>query len=329
MEKTNDLVLSTYYTYKGIITKIFNSHKQKKRDVLILSSPRSGSTWLMELLSYEKYTKYVDEPLSKDIIDIKNFLPMKTWWNYLSLDNTESKILKNYFNNDDIIRCFGPANILKKNYSYFTNRRILKVIRANALIEWFENEFDFNIIYLVRHPISQSLSCMARKHHCEIPEYLENKKFKKKVLTKKQIEHSKKVLKSELKLEKYVTEWCLDNIVPLNYIKENKKNKIFVLSYEELVLKTERILKLINDLYDFSDYEIMLKKIKNPSKVTNSSTLKTKNKIIEGDRSFLISKWRKEVNKKYEKKLMEIPKLFNINSYSFGEYIAKTNFLHN
>jgi hypothetical protein len=329
MEKTNDLLLSTYYTYKRIMTKIFNSHKQKKKDILILSSPRSGSTWLMELLSYEKHAKYIDEPLSKDIIDIKNFLPIKTWWNYLSLDDTESKIFKNYFNNDDIIRCFGSANILKNNYSYFTNRRIFKVIRANALIEFFENEFDFNIIYLIRHPISQSLSCIRRKHHCEIPEYLENKKFKKKFLTKEQIEHTKKVLKSELELEKHVTEWCLDNIAPINHIKENKKNKIFVLGYEELVLETEKILKLITDLYDFSDYEMMLKKIKNPSKVTNSSTLQTKNKIVEGDRAFLISKWREKVDKKYEKKLMQIPKLFNINSYSFGEDIPITNFLHN
>ena len=45
--------------------KLFNIHRSsEKPSVLIFSSPRSGSTWLQELIWSQPEFKYVNEPLN-------------------------------------------------------------------------------------------------------------------------------------------------------------------------------------------------------------------------------------------------------------------------
>ena len=42
--------------------------------------------------------------------------------------------LANYLNNDRLIRRFGPRNVWAGEYDYITDRRVLKLIRACALL---------------------------------------------------------------------------------------------------------------------------------------------------------------------------------------------------
>jgi len=313
---------------KRIITSSFNYHRKgNKKDILIISSPRSGSTWLMNILYTQPGIKYLDETLSKNILDYNKFLPIKTRWNYISLTKFEENIFKDYFSNDKPIRHFGPVNIFNKNYNFFTNRRVFKIIRANALIEWFEKNFNFEIVYLIRHPIAQSLSCIKRGHHCEIPEYLINEQFVKKYLNENLKNYIQDVLDFGTNIEKFIVEWCLDNLIPLKKINEQNYSWL-VLTYEELVLKPEKIINLLSERLDLPNIRKMLEEINVPSKVTNSSTKETSKKIKEKDSIFLIKKWKKEITDKKEKELFEILQRFNIQAYHFKQFIAKDKLLN-
>ena len=71
--------------YKEIIKKIvtnINIHiratldNEKNKDLLILSSPRSGSTMLMEMIYANRNVKFINEPLDKNYLDFNGYLPI-------------------------------------------------------------------------------------------------------------------------------------------------------------------------------------------------------------------------------------------------------------
>ena len=164
--------------FKKFVSNYLGFHRSGDQpDILILSSPRSGSTWLMELIGTQPGLRKIDEPLNKDILDYNRLLPLATRWNYLGLTPAEERVLETYFQTDTDIHRFGPTNIFSKDYHFFTNRRVFKVVRANALIEWFSNDVGMDVVYLIRHPIAQSLSSLRRGHHCQINEYLDDEIF--------------------------------------------------------------------------------------------------------------------------------------------------------
>lgn len=312
---------------KHVVTRFCNCHRPgEKNDIIILSSPRSGSTWLMEMLYTQPGMKYINEPLVKNVLDYNKFLPIKTRWNYLELNEAEQDIFKRYFQEDTKIRHFGPRNILDKNYNFFTNRRVIKVIRANALIEWFARELPFEVIYLVRHPIAQSLSCITRGHHCQLSEYLANSTFKE-ILDRKGIfDFVCEVNRVGKKLEKFVTEWCLDNLIPISKLNENPD--WLALTYEEMILNTEQIIDLLYRKLNLEDKNKLLSRAKTPSRTSDSSTKQTRRKIEAGNANYLLSKWKREVTEEQEGELLEILEKFRINVYQPGRLLPHENLLH-
>lgn len=311
---------------RRFITTFLTYHQPgDKRDILILSSPRSGSTWLMELLYTQPRMKYVDEPLAKNVLDSLNILPIRTRWAYVNLGVGEQHIIKRYFKSDRQIKYFGPWDIFDENYNFFTNRRVIKVIRANALIEWFSDELDMDIVYLLRHPIAQSLSCIQRGHHCRIIDYLRDDQFIKAHVNEKQVRLIRQVLESGTDLEKFVTEWCLDNLVPLKF---RKKHDVLILTYEELVLRPEAVVELLCDRLNLVDRGRMLERISTPSKVTDSSTEQTKVAIEAGERRFLIEKWRENTSEFEERRAFEILQQFDIQAYRFGSCLPNDSVLN-
>jgi hypothetical protein len=315
-----DISLLTRKVFKQLFTS-FNKHREAKLPIFLFSSARSGSTWLMEMIYSEIGLKYINEPLEKKNIDFYNMLPIKHRWNYLSLNSEEQKVFIDYFTDSHKTKVFGPRNIFSSDFNFFTNRRIFKIIRANSLIEWFDDNLEGQIIYLIRHPIAQSLSCIAQNHHCEIYEYLQDKGFQNTYLNQNQVDLIRKIWEKGTEIEKFVTEWCLDNIVPLRRI--SKHPNWIVLSYEKLVLEPIKNINLIQKRLNLTNCKKMYTKIKKPSKTTNSRNLSTVKDIKEGVGEKIVSKWRRKVTLKEEKNLFAILGEFNIDVYQKGIDLPK------
>jgi len=315
----NEIKIKGFYYFKQFMTFVFNTHKLGNKDILILSSPRSGSTWLMDILYGEEGMKYINEPLSKTILDYMKYMDIETRWNYLTLTEEEKELFNKYFSTDIPIGYFAPINIFKEDFNFKTNRRVIKLIRANGLINWFKTNLDIEIIYLIRHPIPQALSCISRGHEYAIEEYLNNERFAQKYLDGNKRDFVNEILNSGTKREQFVLEWCLDNLVPLDYI-ENHSN-VLVVPYEKLVLQPEETLTGLSKNLNLSDLEKMLSKVDKPSKTTDSSSDKTKEKIKKGDSSFLIEKWKNEVSLEEEEELFEILEKFEIDAYQFDNFL--------
>lgn len=310
---------------KQAATTFCNVHRpSEKKDILILSAPRSGSTWLMEIFFSEPGMKFINEPLGKRILDYWDFLPIETRWNYINLSQHEKEVLKEYFTTDDPIRHFGPRNPFHPDFNVFTDRRVIKTIRANALIEWFLDELPFEVIYLLRNPISQALSSMGRDHHHQIEDFIESETYRD-CLDPSQLEFARRASASDDRLKKFVVEWVLDNLLPLRV--RSRRSDFTVVTYEELVLEYEKYVGFFVERFGLEGQQRMLEKESRPSRTTDSSGRETREKIRRKDKESLVRKWTDSISSDQERDLLGILERFDVAVYSAGRRLAEPRFL--
>jgi hypothetical protein len=135
--------------FKTIINKIHIQLDKKKRDIFIFSTPRSGSTWLLQILGSNKRVKIVYEPFHR--VNSKYYNPIKPKDRFLDLDDKQKNKVIEYF------RKLSPGtvipsrmyNVFSKNHSFITDRSVFKILRANELIDLFKEEFNPHILFFV------------------------------------------------------------------------------------------------------------------------------------------------------------------------------------
>jgi len=312
---------------KRSITGLANWHRPgDENDILILSSPRSGSTWLMELLYTQPGIKYIDEPLAKHILDAEGIFPFSARWRYIDLEAPEKAALIDYLKNDRLVRRFGPRNVWAEEYDYRTDRRVLKLIRACALLPWFAEEGSFDVIYLLRHPIAQALSAIRRVHEHHLGAYISALASDAYGREAQEVIASVDVDSSGLK--EFVTAWCLENIVPLQYVTGRSEANVFVLTYEELVMNPETVLDKLAAKLRLESLDRMMEQVNTPSAVTDTTTRETKDGIREGDRGYLVRKWKQRISEEQENHLFSILNAFDVNVYHPDRFLPQEPFLH-
>jgi hypothetical protein len=269
----------------------------------------------------------INEPLNKDLLRFGNNFGSCFRYNYLTLTETDARLLKSYFSQHQQIRLFrriiSPSRLLNETPS----RRVIKVIRANPLIDWFIESLDFEVIYLVRHPIAQSLSAIQRGHRSRLRLYLQDQKFMERTFNHPERRYIEELIGSGDMLKQFVLEWCIDNLIPLRAAKRGNP-RLTVITYEELTIEPIKTINLLHDRLNLTDMGGMVDLIEIPSRVTDSSSKKTISKIVEGEKDYLISKWREHVRPRKERELFEILEKSGITAYSKGELLASNEYLH-
>ena len=134
--------------------------------ILIASNPRSGSTWLMELLQHMPKTAIVWEPfhVKQGVLSNK----FNLGWRPIVHENKEFPKLKKQV---DLI--FSSKHISSWTTSKTTvkdlckaKQLLVKSVRCTGMLKWLVQNFDFTHkpIYLVRHPIPTVLSQLKAFH---------------------------------------------------------------------------------------------------------------------------------------------------------------------
>ncbi len=116
-----------------------------RKNVLVFGTGRSGTTWLAEIIAAGGF-KLVFEPLHPvEVPEAKGF----PFPNYL-LPGEETpwrplleKVVAGAVVNDWTVRA-NPA----------AERAVVKLIRANLMMEWMLDRFDFHPVYIIRNPLS-------------------------------------------------------------------------------------------------------------------------------------------------------------------------------
>ena len=287
-------------------------------NVFIFTTPRSGSTWLMELIQSQPGFKRCSEPLNLRIPGIARRLGVEGW-NELYQDDVWPK-LERYFEG----LCSGRLRFLNQSpfipfYRPFTRRIVAKILHGGeAHIERLGNSCNARVVFLLRHPIAVSLS---RGQNPRLRTFLESDY--KRYFSQEELALGWKIFQSGSPLQKGVLDWCFQNAVPLRAAQP----EWIVMSYEEMVLSPEPILDRMAKELCLELPERLRAGLDLPSETVRKSDRATAVTLAGPRRAeqswWLVEKWRQQVSEDDEREVMQILDHFGIDCYRFGEVLPR------
>ncbi|MHA1279675.1 MAG: sulfotransferase [Candidatus Helarchaeota archaeon] len=287
----------------------------EKPHIFIFTTRRSGSTLLRDMIYSQKGFNYIDQPFCINQFNpyIKKF-PDVFKYKLINFDERDEIIIKKYVN-DLLVRNYVLRSqwaIWARQYHWAWERYVVKIVNANAAVDWFLNEYHdkAQLILLMRHPIAVALSIIKQKWEISLETYLSDNYFVSTYMNKEQTRYSYHILSEGSLLEKYVLEWCLENIVPRALLSQNK---IPVYYYEDIISQPRKFSKMIcEDLY-LENPEEMVKVVSKPTRTATSSAC---DDILEHGPSSRVSKWMNRISTAEKLKIQKIFNVFGLIQYS-------------
>ena len=281
-------------TFRQTLNMLATRHRPgAEPNVFLHSLPRSGSTWLMELILTQPGFRACNEPLNLRKPADQEHLGVSDW---ADLHRPSSKAkLHDYFEGlcSDRLRDprLGFPSPLSKFYRPITRRIVFKVIHAaEEHINWLAETFNGKVLFLLRHPIPVSLS---RKVFPKLDTILSTEFAQ--FFTESQLALAQRIIRGDNKLARGVLDWCLRNSVALR----SRTNEWTIVSYEQLVVNPTPAIDRISKNLGLPNPEWILKRLPVPSQSTRQSNPDTQEKLHanrdRNDQSWLVEKWRTEV----------------------------------
>lgn len=265
-----------------------------RKSVLLAGSPRSGTTWIQELLNYRNEYRMMFEPFHARYVEL-----VKDWnyRQYLREDETDEKYLI-------------PARrilsgqikhpwIDKMNRRLLVRRRLIKDVRANLFLKWIQSRFpEVPIILLLRHPCAVTSSRISLNFETHLDSFLEQPLLMQNRLGpfREQIEAV------DNEFDAHLFMWCVENYVPLNQFAPSQVHLCF---YEQLCTdpdhEAHRLLSYLGETPD----RLTAQAIDKPSRMSRQDSA-----VVSGDNR--ISAWRKRVSPAQLGRAVEVLHLFGL-----------------
>jgi hypothetical protein len=302
MHKIKKLVLNNGF--------LFNRHKPSALpNVLLFSLPRSGSTWLLELIWSQPEFKYVNEPLNLK----GSWLRKKSHINGFKELYTEAvrdKVVAYFKGFVEGKYHFMNPNPSRKNSRFFTSRIVFKVIHGGEfLINDIAEHTNSKIVYLLRNPIAVALS------RTQIPRTEElTSDFVLSRFTPDEQNFAKEIIRNGSDMEKKIMLWCIQNKLALHH----RTSNWLVISYERLTCYPEKVLTALAEHCKLPDLETMIQRVSIPSAVSTQSDDDSVSLMQEDsdNRKRLINKWKSKVTEAEMHNYFEICYKMNIGIYT-------------
>lgn len=289
-------------TWRKIRSRIFiDQNPDYRASIFIAGVGRSGTTWVSEIINYKNEYRYIFEPFHPyKVSEVQKFV----YHQYIHPQNRDPQLLE-------------PAKAILSgrirngwtdayNRKMFSNKRLIKDIRANLLLKWLHVNFpEMPIILLFRHPCAVANSWMKLGWE---KESLGTRTNIETCLSQKElVEDFLKPFKGHIEsaqdsFERNVFFWCIQNYVPL---RQFAKNEIHLAFYENFCQRPEdEIERLFSFLSSHFDKKVFAT-LRKPSLVTSR-----KSEIMTG--GSLIDGWRKYITNEQIQRSADILNLFGL-----------------
>ncbi len=314
------------YRAKDIIGRTHFTKRSDKKDIFIFATRRGGSTLLMEMIYCQKGINFVSQPLDMTRYNpYQKSLPNVAQSKFIHFNDDQQEQLKWYFR--DIVlrgklRGRSQWRLWNGDYSFKVERLVVKILNGKPLMNWFAENFEAKTVYILRHPIPVALSIMEREWACAAEAFLNNIWFRESILNSHLISVSEEIIKNGTPLQKYVLEWCLENLYPLTISHEKD---VLTITYEELVLRSQKMSAHICNYLELPDAQKAHNRLLIPARTTVSNS---KNDIVEKGSSYLLKRWKNKIDNETEAQVMEILEEFGIEVYKKGSVISSDNYCH-
>lgn len=284
-------------------------------NLLVCGGPRSGSTWLGELIACTPRSALLFEPLTAT--QEGPFRDLGFAWDQPIPPDAEWPEAKAAFEVMLRGKAITDWNIVYSSSSaasFLTARRmVVKCCHANALLSWLVRQFNFKYqpICLVRHPfavVASQLECprwARRPPRFVIPDCRYRECIAK---------HEPFLSRLDSTAEVLTAEWCLSNIGPLGS-GDNDRRWITVY-YENLLMAPERQLRRVFDRWRIPLPDNILRRVARPSKTTREATFKLG---VEQQ----LSKWKAAFSPDERRKMTRVLKYFGVSIYDEAGYLPR------
>jgi hypothetical protein len=142
-------------------------------------------------------------------------------------------------------------------------------------------------------------------------------------LGKKLTEFAWEVLHDGTEIQRFVLEWCLDNLVPYRTWQDDPESWSFI-TYEELFLQPGRVLEVLGDELGLDVTRRMMKLTRVPSA---STSIDRRKPLTASPSSDWLVQWRSNVSGGDERDAFGIVNRFGIDLYGPGNPVAFERYL--
>jgi len=304
---------------------IFSRKKFNIEDtILIVGTPRSGTTWFSEILLTIPGYAYLFEPLDplwfpasfKAGFRSKTYLSQDVEWNrgeeYLrkTLTGQINSLLPLY------LPLLKPKMIFRQ---LLGDKLIVKFVNLNRLLPWVNKKFKVGkIFFIIRHPCAV-VNSQLKKGFCGYRpasppfDYIfpSKEQILKELLS---IEGLDSQLINKMKNISSIEEilavsWCIDNYIPLSI---QKPYPFSIITYEKLVKDGKKeIIKIFNELGEKNISSSTFRYLDLPSISTRKKDL---NRVTNMDEQ--LSNWKKTLSDQKINKILKIVNDFGLDFYS-------------
>jgi hypothetical protein len=289
--------------------------------ILIAGVPRSGTTWLMDIIKNIPGYTWFFEPINpvwfpesfKIGFKSRTYLPAEKDWQ----DGEE--FLKKVFTGKVYSRI--PPYLLDPKETacrLLGHKLIVKTIRLNRLLPWINKRFKLrDILLIIRHPcavIASQMNTGFYGYHPSFPPYYDAFPSIKNILDEASEIYGlndgilNRLQKIKTKEEILAAAWCLDYIVPLKVRKPFPWKIVF---YEELVKNGKKVVEdLLYKLGERKIIDSVVKRLNKPSVVAPKGSTKFIRSNIQ------LSKGRRVLSDKQVNRILKVVADFGLNFYS-------------
>ncbi len=288
--------------------------------VAVFSQPRSGSTWLTELLSNIPRSCIIDEPLrrggyvpselpSKDVRKISEIAKMNFFFSQPIAENEVWKDAYDVF--DRMLKGQLPYLNLYREFSLkrLTDSKLVltKFLYGSLLMHWFARNFSSKMILLVRHPLAVIASQL--KHpgfNFKMP--VDGVVFKG-FRNEEMFDRYAEIIRSIDSPEEYLTfMWSVQIKHSLFHPQNN--SRWLTVSYEKLVLDFENEINRIFNYLEIERPEKIFSLKNHPSQSTLSPS------ITQIRNNQQIGFWSSSLSKTQKRKIFNMLDQFEITLYN-------------
>jgi hypothetical protein len=318
-------LLKTIGYLDRLFDKVLLTDKKRfniKDTLFVAGCPRSGTSWIMEVLNTLPDYIYSFEPSNPFFIPEAAGVgftsriyrsQLQEWpegYQYLS------EVFSGRHLNSSFIYTPQPSLIERR---FFARKLLVKSVRLNRILPWINHNFHLRkTFFIIRHPcavIASQIKTGFTGYHTLQPPYLDCFPTRKQVLQEASeidiIEHEivRKIQKISTIEERLAVVWCLDNYIPLVYPFPHPWYSII---YEQFTQHPENELwKLLKSIGIHEMPQAALKRLKKPSTLA----LREKKKIIS-ERTLQLSKWKKYLSEEQIERILHIVSIFNLEFYT-------------
>ena len=316
MAKSLDLAARYYLRYLIQIPSVYRP--SGKPHILILSTRRSGSTLLRDMLASQRGFNYIDQPFdfTKNQFNPyrRRFPASYAQGQIVTAPADERARMREYLNgllsHRYVVR--SQWRFWDKSYHWVWERYVVKELSTKAMASWYEETWgdEMKIVFLVRHPLGTIRSIAEKTWDHTFGAFLENEEFAEVHLTQKMRALGRKIAADGSPVEQHILDWCLENLIPLRLWKDHRWTAV---SYERIIESPESTARRLCQRLDLPEPEKLIEAIAIP---TRSATPESRRMIEQSGPVARLSAWMKTYDTTVLAQATRILEAFEINAYS-------------